>query len=85
MVNAERLRLHEAGAGGVLWRRWGLYLSGRQWGNGAGIGASRQAGWTGTAGLLPLLFRSISAGGLRTRGRGAITSAAAGQRTGAAR
>jgi hypothetical protein len=83
MVNAERLRLDEAD--GVSWRRWGLYLSGRQWGNGAGIGASRQAGWTGAAGLLPLLFRSISAGGLRTRGPGTITSAAAGQRTGAAR
>jgi hypothetical protein len=45
MVNAERMCLDEAGAGGVPWRRWGL----------------------------------------RTRGRGAVTSAAAGQRTGAAR
>jgi len=85
MVNAERLRLDEAGAGGVPWRRWGLYLSERRWGNGAGIGASHQADWTATAGLLPLLVRGISAGGLRACGRGAITSAAAGQRTGAAR
>jgi hypothetical protein len=37
------------------------------------------------AGLLPLLFRGISGEGLRTRGRGAIRSAAAGQQTGAAR
>jgi len=85
MVNAERLRLDEADAGGVRWRRWGPYLGERRWGNGAGAGASRQAGWTGTAGLLRLLFRGISAEGLRTRGRGAITSAAAGQRAGAAR
>jgi hypothetical protein len=85
MVNAERLRLDEARAGRVPWRRWGPYLSERQRGNRAGIGASRQAGLTATAGLLPLLVRGISAEGLRTRGRGAITSAAAGRRTGAAR
>jgi hypothetical protein len=53
--------------------------------NGAGIGASHQTGWTGTAGLLPLLFRGVSGEGLRTGGRGAIKSAATGQRTGAAR
>jgi hypothetical protein len=40
MVNAERLRLDEADAGGVPWRRWGPYLSERQWGNGADIGPS---------------------------------------------
>lgn len=32
MVSAERLRLDEADTGGVLWRRWGPYLSERQWG-----------------------------------------------------
>src|SRR5271166_1252578 len=32
MVNAERLRLDEADTGGVPWRRWGPYLSERQWG-----------------------------------------------------
>ena len=32
MVNAERLRLAEADTGGVPWRRWGPYLSERQWG-----------------------------------------------------
>jgi hypothetical protein len=53
--------------------------------NGAGIGASHQTGWTGTAGLLPLLFRGVTAEGLRTGGRDAIKSAAAGRRTGAAR
>ena len=77
--------LDEAGAGGVSWRRWGPHLGERQRGNGADIGASRQTGWTGTAGLLSLLFCCVKNEGLRTRGRGAITSAAAGQRTGAAR
>ena len=32
MVSAERLRLDEADEGGVPWRRWGPYLSERQWG-----------------------------------------------------
>lgn len=32
MVNAERRRLDEANNHGVAWRRWGLYLSERQWG-----------------------------------------------------
>jgi hypothetical protein len=41
--------------------------------------------WTGSAGLLPLLFRGVTAEGLRTGGRGAIKSAAAGRRAGAAR
>ena len=53
--------------------------------NGAGIGASHQTGWTGTVALLPLLFRGISAEALRTGGRGAIKSAAAGRRRGVAR
>jgi hypothetical protein len=50
------------------------YLSGD---NGAGIGASHQAGWTGTVALLPLLFGGVSAEGLRPRGRGNITGPAA--------
>ena len=53
--------------------------------NGAGIGASHQTGWTGAAGLLPLLFRGVSAEALRSGGRGAIKRAAAGGRAGAAR
>jgi hypothetical protein len=95
MVDAERLRLDEEDSGGVPSRRWGPYLSERQWGtvredygsgdNGAGIGASHQTGWTGTAGLLPLLFRGVSGEGLRTGGRGAIKSAASARRMGAAR
>ncbi|MGQ0774781.1 MAG: MGH1-like glycoside hydrolase domain-containing protein [Pseudonocardiales bacterium] len=32
MVDAERKRLDEADAGAVAWRRWGPYLSERQWG-----------------------------------------------------
>jgi hypothetical protein len=32
MANAERDRLKEADARGVPWRRWGPYLSERQWG-----------------------------------------------------
>src|SRR5271165_5796005 len=32
MVSAERLRLDEADTRGVPWRRWGPYLSERQWG-----------------------------------------------------
>ncbi len=60
MVSAERLRLDEADTGGVPWRRWGPYLSERQWG-------------------------TVSAEALRTGGRGAIKSAAAGGRAGAAR
>jgi hypothetical protein len=39
--------------------------------NGAGIGASHQTGWTGLAGVLPLLFRDIDPGRLEARGRGA--------------
>jgi len=47
--------------------------------------ASHQTGWTGTVGLLPLLFLGISAEGLRTRGRGAIKSASVRRRTGVTR
>ena len=32
MVDVERSRLHDAEGGGVPWRRWGPYLSERQWG-----------------------------------------------------
>ena len=35
--------------------------------NGAGIGASHQTGWTGTVGILPLLFRDSTAHRLLAR------------------
>ena len=78
MVSAERLRLDEADSGGVPWRRWGPYLGERRWG-------MVREDYGSTAGLLTLLFRGISGEGLRTRRRGAIKSAAAGQQMGAAR
>jgi hypothetical protein len=85
MGNAERLRLDEADAGWVPRRRRGLHLSERHWGNGAGTGASRRTGCTGTTGLLPLLFWGVKNEGLSAGGRSAATSVAAGQRMGAAR
>ena len=36
--------------------------------NGAGIGASHQTGWTGLVGVLPLLFRNLTAETLRDEG-----------------
>jgi hypothetical protein len=85
MGNAERLRFDEADAGGVPWRRRGLHLSERHWGNGVGTGASRQTGWTGTTGLLLLLFCGVKNRGLSADGRSATTSVAAGQRMATAR
>ena len=64
------------------WRDLVLFYEYFHGDNGAGIGASHQTGWTGTAGLLPLLFRGVSAEGLRSGGRGAIKRAAAGGRAG---
>ncbi len=73
MVSAERLRLDEADMGGVPWRCRGPYLSERQWGTvREDYGSGGDTWWTG-------------AEGLRAGGRGAIKSAAAGGRTGAAR
>ncbi len=70
---------------GPHWRNLVLFYEYLHGDNGAGIGASHQTGWTGTAALLPLLFRGVSADALRSGGRGAMKSAAAGGRTGAAR
>lgn len=67
------------------WRDLVLFYEYFHGDNGAGIGASHQTGWTGTAGLLPLLFRGVSAEGLRTGGHGAIKRAASGRRMEAAR
>ena len=100
MVNAERLRLAEADTGGVPWRRWGPYLSERQWGTvredyGSGDDTwsyfphgqarSRAYRW-GEDGLAGVSDdRQQLCLALRTGGRGAIRRAAAGGRTGAAR
>ena len=70
---------------GPYWRDLVLFYEYFHGDNGAGIGASHQTGWTGTVALLPLLFRGISAEALRTGGRDAIKSAAAGRRRGVAR
>ncbi|HEY4849334.1 MAG TPA: hypothetical protein VII22_00980 [Streptosporangiaceae bacterium] len=51
--------------------------------NGAGIGAIHQTGWTGTVGLLTLLFRGASAERLRARIRG-VSRTPRPQRTAAA-
>jgi hypothetical protein len=110
MVSAEQLRLDEADMGGVPWRRWGPYLSERQWGTVRKDYGSGNNTWSyfpheqarshayrwgedGLAGVsddrqrlcLALLFGGVSAEALRAGGRGAIKSAAAGERTGAAR
>ena len=44
--------MDEAREDGIPWKKWGPYLSERQWG-GAGIGASHQTEWTGL--IAPLL------------------------------
>ena len=44
MVDAERLRVDEADTRGVLWLRWGPYLSERQWGTVPPTGSGRQRG-----------------------------------------
>ena len=44
--------------------------------NGAGIGASHQTGWTGTVGMLPLLFRDIDPARIIARSRTAFVPAA---------
>ena len=66
------------------WRDLVLFYEYFHGDNGAGIGASHQTGWTGTAALLPLLFRGVNAERLLTRGRGAPRSAAARLHGGAA-
>ncbi len=46
MVDAERLWLDEADAGGVPWRRWDPYLSERQWGTVRGDYGSGDNTWS---------------------------------------
>ena len=60
MPTAEQLRLDETRLNDVPWKKWGPYLSERQWGtvredyseNGAGLGANHQTGWTGVVARL---------------------------------
>jgi len=51
------------------WRDLVLFYEYFHGDNGAGIGASHQTGWTGTVGLLPLLFRGVNADEFLSRGR----------------
>jgi hypothetical protein len=56
------------------WRDLVLFYEYFHGDNGAGIGASHQTGWTGIAGVLPLLFRGRNAQRLRERStRAAMT------------
>jgi hypothetical protein len=82
--DAETRRLIEAREHGVAWRKWGPYLSERQWGtvredyspfyacfhgdDGAGIGASHQTGWTGLVAKLLQLFGTIAPETVLSRG-----------------
>jgi hypothetical protein len=47
------------------WRDLLLFYEYLHGDNGAGIGASHQTGWTGTIGVLPLLFRGTIASEIR--------------------
>jgi hypothetical protein len=60
------------------WRDLVLFYEYIHGDNGAGIGASHQTGWTGTIGVLPLLFRGTIAGGIR---EGRIPAPRAGEST----
>ena len=76
----EQERLREAREGNVAWRKWGPYLSERQWGtvrdNGAGLGASHQTGWTGiVARLMHLFATTIAAQVLDAGKRASVTPA----------
>ena len=77
-------RWGEDGLAGVSDDRQQLRLALGLWNGHDPILKERLFGLTNAEGI-PLLFRGISAEALRTGGRGAIKSAAAGRRTGAAR
>ncbi len=71
------------------WRDLLLFYEYMHGDNGAGIGASHQTGWTGTIGVLPLLFRGTIASGIRAGNiplpRTAESAAQAAEQTGVAR
>jgi hypothetical protein len=58
------------------WRDLVLFYEYYHGDNGAGIGASHQTGWSGLVGVLPLLFRNLTAERLRDEGiEGAVVPA----------
>ena len=80
--SAEAERLADAHETGAPWRKWGPYLSERQWGtvredyseggdawNGAGLGASHQTGWTGIVATMMQLFATTSAAQVLEQGK----------------
>jgi hypothetical protein len=66
----EQKRLNETRETGIPWKKWGPYLSERQWffyeyfhgDSGAGLGASHQTGWTGTIARTLDLFARLKPG-----------------------
>lgn len=65
---------------GPAWKRWGPYLSERQWGtvredygdNGAGLGASHQTGWAGLVARMIQLYGLLDGKKLLEGGKQAI-------------
>jgi hypothetical protein len=62
-------RLKESHTGTAAWKTWGPYLSERQWGTVAGLGASHQTGWTGVVAKLIQLFGLLDAKQLLETGK----------------
>jgi hypothetical protein len=63
-------RLNEAREAGIPWKKWGPYLSERQWGTIRG--ASHQTGWTDVVAPLLDLFGRVDAKTLLETGRGRV-------------
>jgi hypothetical protein len=91
-MNAEHIRLDEAREQKAPWKKWGPYLSERQWGtvredyseggnfhgdNGAGLGASHQTGWTGIVARGIHLFGTTKAEQMLHFGKRAVVAEAA--------
>ena len=84
MRTTEQIRLEEAREQKVPWKKWGPYLSERQWGtvredyyeyfhgdSGAGLGASHQTGWTGFIARALHFFATTTAEQVLELGKGA--------------